>query len=140
VRDDFKRLESPDHWLGWLPDTPGQSVRRQLEQLLAGQVGGTILHWVKIVDEPAFLTAGVRSGADPEQRTIGRTALAVQFALGAQSPRRKPEILTGTFTWAVTGLDQPGSRRDRMWLDVNMPRAQAAELLMQRIYQVGEDR
>ena len=27
VRDDFARLESPDHWLGWLPGTPGWAVR-----------------------------------------------------------------------------------------------------------------
>jgi hypothetical protein len=40
VRDDFTRLESPDHWLGWLPDTPARDVRRQLEELLAAQVEG----------------------------------------------------------------------------------------------------
>ena len=27
AHDDFTRLESPDHWLGWLPGTPGWAVR-----------------------------------------------------------------------------------------------------------------
>jgi hypothetical protein len=30
VADDFTRLETPDHWLGWLPDTPARSVRGQI--------------------------------------------------------------------------------------------------------------
>jgi hypothetical protein len=25
VQDDFTKLESSDHWLGWLPDTPDRS-------------------------------------------------------------------------------------------------------------------
>jgi hypothetical protein len=43
VRDDFTRLEAADHWLGWLPDTPGRSVRDRLQGLLAGQVEGSVL-------------------------------------------------------------------------------------------------
>jgi hypothetical protein len=69
-RDDFTRLESPDHWLGWLPDTPGRAVRGELEAILAGQVEGSVVEWAKIVDEPAFLTVGVRSASDPERLTI----------------------------------------------------------------------
>ena len=36
VRDDFTRLECPDHWLGWLPDTPAVSVRGQLQAISGG--------------------------------------------------------------------------------------------------------
>ncbi len=38
VRDDFTRLESPDHWLGWLPGSPAAAMRGQIEEILAGQV------------------------------------------------------------------------------------------------------
>jgi hypothetical protein len=72
VRDDFSRLEAPDHWLGWLPDTPARSVRGTLQELLAGQVEGSVLEWVKIVDDPVFLTVGVRSPADPQQLIVRR--------------------------------------------------------------------
>ncbi len=60
VRDDFTRLEQPDQWLGWLPDTPARAIRSELHDLLASQVTGSVLDWVKITDEPAFLTIGVR--------------------------------------------------------------------------------
>jgi hypothetical protein len=42
------------------------------------------------------------------------------------------------FSWAAVSLDQPGRRRDRMWLDVGMSRERAEELLGQRVYQVDE--
>jgi hypothetical protein len=138
MRDDFARLESADHWLGWLPDTPGRAVRAQLEAILTAQVEGSVVEWVKIVDEPTFLTVGVRSGPDPDHLIIRRAALAVVFALGVRPPARGPEILTGVFSWAAVGLDQPGSRRDRTWLDFGMSRDRAEELLKQRVHQVDE--
>jgi hypothetical protein len=133
VRDDFTRLETPDHWLGWLPDTPAASVRDQLEATLAGQVPGSVLEWVKIIDEPVFLTVGVRSPADPQTLIVRRTALAVVFALRVRPPDRTADILTGAFTWAAVGLDDPRLRRDRIWFDLNIDRAQAEELLKRRI-------
>ena len=136
ARDDFSRLEAPDHWLGWLPDTPARSVRGQLQAILAGQVPGSALDWVKIIDEPVFLTTGVRSPTDPKTLIVRRAALAVVFALCVRSPQRKPEILTGALSWAAAGLDDPQLRRDRTWLDVNIARHQAEELLKRRIYEV----
>jgi hypothetical protein len=138
VRDDFTKLESPDHWLGWLPDTPGRSVRTALEETLAGQVAGTVVEWVKVVEEPAFLTVGVRSSSDLNQLIVRRAAIAVVFALGVRAPGRKLEILTGAFSWAAVGLDQSGGRRDRTWLDLGMSRARAEELLRHRVHQVDE--
>jgi hypothetical protein len=139
VRDDFTRLEAPDHWLGWLPDTPARSVRGTLQELLAGQVEGSVLEWVKIVDDPVFLTAGVRSPGDPQQLIVRRAALAVVFALGVRPPRRKVAIITGAFSWAAAGLDEPGHRRDRTWMDLNTSRERAEELLKHRVYQVDEN-
>jgi hypothetical protein len=138
VQDDFTRLESPDHWLGWLPDSPGRSVRAALEENLAAQVAGTVVEWVKIVEEPVFLTVGVRSSSDPDRLMIRRAAIAVVFALGVRAPGRRLDILTGAFSWVAAGLDRPGDRRDRTWLDLGMSRGQAEELLRQRIDQAGE--
>jgi hypothetical protein len=138
VQDDFTKLESPDHWLGWLPDTPDRSVRTALEESLVEQVAGTVVEWVKIVEEPVFLTGGVRSPSDPDRLIVRRAAVAVVFALGVRAPGRKLEILTGAFSWAAVGLDQPGSRRDRTWLDLGMSREHAEELLRHRIYHVDE--
>lgn len=140
VRDDFTRLEQPDHWLGWLPDTPARSIRGELQDLLAAQVKGSLLDWVKITNEPVFLTAGVRSPADSQRLIVRRAGLAVVFALGVRAPQRKPAILTGAFTWATIGLDEPGQRRDRTWIDFNTSREQAEELLKDRIYHLGESR
>lgn len=135
VRDDFTRLESPDHWLGWLPDIPAASVRKQLQAMLAHQVPGSVLEWVKIIDDPVFLTSGVRAPDDDEKLVVKRAALAVVFALGVRPPQGNAEILTGAFSWAAAGLDDPQLRRDRTWFDVNMDRAHAEELLKQRIYE-----
>jgi hypothetical protein len=138
VQDDFAKLESPDHWLGWLPDTPGRSVRTALEEILAEQVAGTVVEWVKILEEPVFLTGGVRSPSDPDQLIVRRAAIAVVFALGGRAPERRLEILTGAFSWAAVGLDRPDGRRDRTWLDLGMSRERAEELLRHRVYHVDE--
>jgi hypothetical protein len=61
----------------------------------------------------------------------------VVFAVGVRPPKRKPQMLTGALTWAAVGLDDPQLRRDRTWLDVNIDRAQAEELLKHRIYEAG---
>jgi hypothetical protein len=139
VRDDFTRLEAPDHWLGWLPDTPARSVRGTLQELLAEQVEGSVLDWVKVVDDPVFLTVGVRLPADPQQVIVGRAALAVVFALGVRPPQRKVAIITGVFSWVAVGLHEPGHRRDRTWMDLNLSRERAEALLKQRVYQVDEN-
>jgi hypothetical protein len=138
VRDDFTKLESPDHWLGWLPDTPGRSVRTALEETLAEQVAGAVVEWVKIDEEPVFLTVGVRSSNEPDRMIVRRAAVAVVFALGVRAPGRRLDILTGAFSWAAVGLDRPGGRRDRMWLDLGMSREHAEELLRHRVHEVGE--
>lgn len=135
VRDDFSKLDTPDHWLGWLPDTAGRSVRTALGEILAEQVSGSMVEWVKILEEPVFLTIGVRSPSDPGKLIIRKAAVAAVFALGVQAPGRRLEILTGVLSWVAAGLDQPGSRRDRTWLDFGMSRGEAEELLKERVQQ-----
>jgi hypothetical protein len=86
VRDDFARLESPGRWLGWLPGEPGAAIRAQLEELLARQVAGSVVEWVKVIDEPAFLATAVRPPAGPGQQIVRRAAVAVPFAPGVRPP------------------------------------------------------
>lgn len=139
VRDDFARLESPDRWLGWLPEPAGQAIRAELQDMLAGQVPGSVLDWVKVVDEPAFLTVGVRTGSDRGVLTVRRAAIAVPFALSVRKPAGRPNILTGVLTWAAIGLDSPGARQDRVWIDFGMTRERAEQLLQQRVHEVSEN-
>jgi hypothetical protein len=56
-------------------------------------VPGSILEWVKIIDEPVFLTSGVRSPTDDEKLIVRRAALAVVFALRVRMPKGNAEIL-----------------------------------------------
>jgi len=60
----------------------------------------------------------------------------VPFALAVRPPSGRREILTGVFTWVAAGLDAPGRRQDRVWLDFGMPRKPDAELLKRRIYEI----
>lgn len=113
---------------------PGLDSR--LAAVLASQVRGAGLGWLKVVDEPVFLTVGVRQPDDPERLIIRRAALAVVLAFGVRAPSRGLQILMTVFSWAAVGLGQPGSRRDRTWLDFGMSRERAEELLQQRVYQV----
>jgi len=94
------------------------------------------VQWVKVIDEPVFLTVGVRSPSDPSRLTERRAAIAVVFALGVHAPTRTLEILIGVFSWAALGLNRPGERRDRTWLDFGMSREHAEELLQQRVHRV----
>jgi hypothetical protein len=138
VHDDFSKLTSPDHWLGWLPGDPDVAVREQLEQMFADQVAGSVLAWVKVIDEPGFLTSVARPDPDSDRLFVRRAAMAVPFGLGVSPPGKRLEILSGVFTWVASGLGPGEARRDRVWLDFGMSREQATELLKQRIFEVGD--
>jgi hypothetical protein len=134
IRDDFTRLESPDHWLGWLPDTPSAAVRTSLEEMLSDQVSGSVVEWVKVIEEPVFLTGGRRASHDPEHVIVTRAALAVSLAFAVMPPDVRREVLTAVLSWAAAGLDTVDTRNDRVWLDFAMNRERAEQLLHQRIY------
>jgi hypothetical protein len=138
VRDDFTRLEAPDHWLGWLPDSPTVAVRAALQDAITDQVFGATVPWIKVVADPVFLTGGVRLPHDPQRIVVRRAALGVPFALAAIPPGGRITVLTGVFTWAAAGLDTPGSRRDRVWFDLGMTREQAEDLLDRRIHELDQ--
>lgn len=135
VRDDFSRLEAPDHWLGWLPGSPAAALRASIEEGVADQVPGSVVSWIKVVADPAFLTGGVRLPDDPERIVVRRAGLAVPFALAAVPPGDPIAVLTGVFTWVAVGLDGAENRRDRVWFDLGMTREQAEDLLSSRIYE-----
>ncbi|MDR0489345.1 MAG: hypothetical protein LBG99_08160 [Propionibacteriaceae bacterium] len=134
VKDDFRLLEDSNHWLGWMPDKPALAIRKILEEVLNEQVAGSVLDWVKVLKEPVFLTSGIRSPQDSTKIIVRRTALAIVFALAVRPPSEKIQILTGAFSWVVTGLNQ-GPRRDRTWLDLGMTRIQAEQALEKRIFE-----
>lgn len=138
VRDDFTRLENPDHWLGWIPDRPATAVRAALEDGITGQVPGSTVPWIKVVAEPAFLTAGVRTGGDSHHILVRRAGMAIPFALGAVPPGGPVEVLTGVFTWVAAGLDVPDQRKDRLWFDLGMTPEQAEQRLRHRIYELDQ--
>ena len=70
-----------DHWLDWLGDQPGRAVRDRIEELLAQQVEGAKVEWLKITEEPKFLTGGKPLADDPGRAQVVRTGLAVEFGL-----------------------------------------------------------
>jgi hypothetical protein len=136
--DDFGPLVAAGHWLGWLPGDPVSAVRVTLEELITDQVPGSVVEWVKVIDEPAFLTGGRRLPDDPGRIIATRAALALPVALGVRAPYSGPETLVGVFSWAASGLDGPGDRRDQVWIDLGMERTEAEQLLRERIRAVDE--
>jgi hypothetical protein len=132
VQDDFSALTEPDHWLGWLGDDPGQTVRDSIELTLAQQVDGAKVQWLKFTDKPEFLTGGKKVPDDPGKVQVVRTGLAVQFALSVISPAGRRDILTGVFSLAVAGMDEPAAR-ERSWLDLGATMEQIGPLLATRL-------
>jgi hypothetical protein len=102
------------HVPGGTPDEEVADARAR-EEILAGQVAEAVLEWVKVVEEPVFLTVGVRSSSDPNRLIVRRAAIAVIFALGVRAPGRRLEILTGRsrgqpsdWTVPAVGVTAPG--------------------------------
>jgi hypothetical protein len=135
IVDEWSKLDNPDHWFGWLPDSPSASVRRELEGAVAGQIPGTVVEWVKVLSDPVLLTGGPRRPDNPEQVTVRRAGFALEFAMSVLPPSGRREFLVGAFTWVATGLDGD-QRRDRTWFDVGMPIAEAGSLLDTRIWEL----
>ncbi|MER5349411.1 hypothetical protein ABT093_03625 [Kitasatospora sp. NPDC002551] len=136
-KDDFAELTGSDHWLDWLGE-PARAIRDSIAHCLSDQVQGAELEWVKILDEPRYLTGGRRSPGHEDRIIVTRAGLAVSFALSVTAPGHKREILTGVFTWVAARLDQPDGRKDQVWLDLwsDLDRAEAE--LRERIYLVGQ--
>ncbi len=133
-QDDFSKLTEPDYWLGWMSDDPSQTLRSSVADLLADQVPGAILEWMKVLESPRFVTVGRRRPGDDQHVVVTRCGLAVSFALAVQSPNQSRSILRGVFTWCAARLDQPDQRCDQVWLDLQTDLDWAQEQLRHRIY------
>lgn len=131
VRDDVTRLTGGGHWLGWLGDDPAGAVRDSVAGMLTDQVPGSTVPWMKITDEPRYLTGGRPMPEDPDRVVVTRAALAAPFALGVESPSGR-EILWGVYTVVVSGLD--ATARSRAWLDLWTDLDTAHEQLASRIH------
>lgn len=135
-RHDFAALTEPGHWLDWLGDDPGAAVLTEVGRILNRQIEGTVVEWMKVVETPRFLTGGRPSPDDPERVVFTRTGLALPFALMACPPRGARSVVLGVLSWVATGLDRPGERRDRVWLDVDADLDHAERELRSRIYEL----
>ncbi|MGW0436389.1 hypothetical protein ACWDV4_28055 [Micromonospora sp. NPDC003197] len=117
-QDDFTELVESNHFLHWLGDDPAKTVRESVADILHQQVPGSTLRWMKITDEPRFLTAGRRDPDDPDKLIVTRAALAASFAIGVDSPPDDYDILWGAYSIAVVGLDRGDQARSRAWFDL----------------------
>ncbi|MFN0283090.1 MAG: hypothetical protein ACKVZ6_14120 [Kineosporiaceae bacterium] len=135
VQDDVARLESGEHWLGWLPAPVGATVKEAVASSLDTQVPGSRLEWFKVVDDLALLTSGLPDPDDATKVTVHRAGMAAPFALSVVPPTGGDRvILTGVVTWVAWNL-QPGDgeRSDRVWLELDTTIAQGKNLLEQRV-------
>jgi hypothetical protein len=135
-QDDFAKLTESGHWLAWLGDDPAREVRESVAEIVDSQVAGTVLEWMKIVEEPRFLTFGRRHPDNSEKLIVSRAGMAAEFAAGVRAPAGRREILWGVYSVAVTGLDRPGAARSQVWFDPRVRLDWAEEQLRIRIYEV----
>jgi hypothetical protein len=132
-QDDFTKLLSTDHFLQWLGDDPAATIRKSVAKIVDEQVPGAAVRWMKITDDPRFLTAARRDADDPDSVIITRAALAAAFAVGVDAPERPHEILWGSYSVAVVGLDRGEQARSRVWFDLWTELDAAEQQLVSRI-------
>ncbi|MFG2058358.1 hypothetical protein ACGFI9_30480 [Micromonospora sp. NPDC048930] len=137
VQDDFTRLVGTGHFLDWLGDDPATTVRQSVAEIIDQQVPGATVRWMKITDEPRFLTAGRRAPDDPDSLIVTRAALAASFAIGVDSPPSRHEILWGVYSIAVAGLDRGEQTRSRVWFDLWTTLDTAEQQLRERITEIA---
>ncbi|WP_127359083.1 hypothetical protein [Actinacidiphila soli] len=137
-KDDFAKLTESKHWLDWLGQQPAVAVRDSIAEILDQQVPGATLEWIKVTDVPRYLTGGRPQPDDEGHMIVTRAGIALPFALSVISPRRKLEILQGAFSWVAVRLDQPGNRKDQVWLDLRADLDWVETELRNRIYCVGQ--
>ena len=135
-QDDFTKLTGTDHFLDWLGDDPSATIRESVAEIVDEQVPGATVRWMKITDEPRYLTAGRRIVDDPNSLILTRAALAAAFAVGVDSPSGRFDILWGAYSIAVVGLDRPGQARRRVWFDLWTGLDTAEQQLRARIAEV----
>ncbi|WP_427892658.1 hypothetical protein ACQHIV_07115 [Kribbella sp. GL6] len=135
-RDDFELLTKPDHWLDWLGDRPARAVRDRIEELLAEQVDGAKVEWLKVTKEPTFVTGGKPLADDPGKAQVVRTGLAMEFALSVVRPDGRRDVLTGVFSLAVARMDEPQAH-EQSWLDLGETIDHAGPLLEERLLSLG---
>ncbi|MFJ8991264.1 hypothetical protein ACIRQH_12890 [Streptomyces sp. NPDC102279] len=136
-KDDFAKLAESKHWLDWLGEQPAAAVRDSIAEILDEQVPGAVLEWIKVLDAPRYLTGGRPKPDDESHIVVTRAGISLLFALSVVSPGQGREILQGTFSWVAVSLDQPGQRKDQVWLDLRVDLDWAETELRNRIYLVG---
>lgn len=128
VRDDFSPLLEAEGFWDWLGDDPGAGLKASALDVLQQQVPGSRIAWMKVLEPPESLLAGVQDG---DSMTVTRAGVAMSFALAAVTPSDEQHVLTGAMTLVARDLD--GDRIDRTWLDIGGDLSTAKDLLRERI-------
>jgi hypothetical protein len=118
VIDDFSKLQQTEHMFKWLADAPFQAIRDQIESILQQQVPDSELKTLRIISEPQWLSGVKKLDANDSKAILVRAATAFEFSLSVETNGEIVE-LSGVFSWAAVGLDQPEQRQDRNWFDIN---------------------
>jgi hypothetical protein len=134
--DDFSALDASQHMLEWFDDNPYAAIRREIIVMLDGQVQGSILLHLNVSGPPDWLSTGRPGNDDPEKAVLVRAGLAFPIELQVATPNDGEHLLTGIYTWVATGMDTPGARRQRVWLDLdgNLKTFGSDGLLRERLY------
>lgn len=92
-------------------------TRANVEDMLKEQVADSHLNTFTVLSEPQWLTGARPSDTDSSKAILVRSAVAFEFALSVESQGQSHQ-LSGVYTWAAVGLDQPGQHKHRVWMDL----------------------
>jgi len=115
-RDDFAAFDGNAHMLFGLRD-PFGTIRETLEDSLRGQVASTRVEAIRCHNTPRFLTLGRKHTPDDGKVIVTHwgTCFGCTIALTTDTGA---ETLTATVTLCFGDIDQPGSERSRIFLDL----------------------
>jgi hypothetical protein len=116
---DFTKLKETEHMLRWIAgDDPYGALRASVEKTLKEQVSDSRLKQFVVLSNPDWLTGAIPSEEDKTKAVLVRCAVAFEIALSVESAGELHR-LAGVFTWAAVNLNQPGKRKDRVWMDLS---------------------
>lgn len=116
--NDFSKLQPTQHMLNWLADEPYAAIRSEVARILDQQVPGSQLIAFRVTSEPQWLTGARRSDDNPDTVILVRTGVAFAFCLEVREPSGPTHQLQGVYSWVAIHLDDPPSRKDRIWFDL----------------------
>ena len=131
--DDFSALDKTRHMLEWLfpVEDPYAELKQSLNDLLSSQVPDQEIKVFKVTGAPDWLTSVKPASDDLKKSVLSRSAVAIpiRVVMHSAQPSSKEKHstketysttdLSGIYTWAGVGLDQPHAAQFRQWLDID---------------------